>query len=843
MQHRIFKTEYFAMFILSAIVFGGIDIDGKLYFVVVAAIWAMMWLHYKPSFNLAFYIKGLALAVINFGTYAGIKIISGKYTLHHSLDTCLMVVYAAYLFLSCNRIFIIWRKDRKAVATGKDGSDMSSDSPELYQERRKDVNEIRLYLDRFSSIGIDGVWGSGKTVLMNAVVNDQELKDRYIFITIHLLSVDFDKVQDVIISEIGKALESQGIFSAGVPGLLKWLKADSRTSTFLRLFVPEEDSYTESMRELKKELSHLDGREIVIIYEDIDRVREPDNIRKLFSISENLTSASVKFVYEFDEDSLHDIDKRFDRIFISKYIQHVIRITPVSAKHIYEDVIKRKGFKYLTSKDLQFTFLPIYVDFRLRKALETQESLQFTLPSESVRETEIFLEEIEAAFESDGVYREEKNRRSVIAFFVMKHYSYDLYKSIDFNAGGSLIDQIRFRTDDEHTATARELLRAAEAEERLKSKNPPIDDKDDEDIDTKVLTETKRKGLWDDDENRLKLLIISMFGYSFDVEEIKYRVSLSPIVNESRKNNEKKARNEEIDRIIQSLDFHGKSNITDAKFLVKKMESDVFPKLREEWHDAFAELSGDFFAERYDYEGNHTFFRLGISYMIQLFKAFDAAHADGEGWKNLVSFYFDEVRRDTDEGIVIWEGLLQPLNFLNTNCGDAYFEVLKEFNKASIVGNMNKSLTYRNFLQAYIGAMSGLSYIETFDEVDFLRAFPDFNGIEEFVFDPLRKKLEKLKENLSFSKEVSVNINMMIKFIEKNAVICSMEKVAPKAPDTPRVKSTVTSKLQHQDVVDKILKECKDEDSLKESMVKEYEAGKLTPYEMDKAMKMYRGMK
>lgn len=76
MQLRFIKTEYIAMFVLSAIIFSEINIDGKLYFAAVAAIWFLLLSRYRISYNVNFFIKDLWLAIINFGIYAGIKFIS-----------------------------------------------------------------------------------------------------------------------------------------------------------------------------------------------------------------------------------------------------------------------------------------------------------------------------------------------------------------------------------------------------------------------------------------------------------------------------------------------------------------------------------------------------------------------------------------------------------------------------------------------------------------------------------------------------------------------------------------------------------------------------------------------
>ena len=129
--------------------------------------------------------------------------------------------------------------------------------------------------------------------------------------------------------------------------------------------------------------------------------------------------------------------------------------------------------------------------------------------------------------------------------------------------------------------------------------------------------------------------------------------------------------------------------------------------------------------------------------------------------------------------------------------------------------------------------MSKLAYIETASEVDYLSTCTDYSGIDEWVFNPIKRELERLKDNLIFYKEVTANIYEMIKFVEKNIEICSDEKVAPIAPDLPGVTSSVHSELKHQNVVNRLLKEHSDEDSRLAAMEREYELGKLTPYEMD----------
>lgn len=184
--------------------------------------------------------------------------------------------------------------------------------------------------------------------------------------------------------------------------------------------------------------------------------------------------------------------------------------------------------------------------------------------------------------------------------------------------------------------------------------------------------------------------------------------------------------------------------------------------------------------------------------------------------------------------------MLQPLNFVSLNHRSVYLAVLREFNHAEIVGSMNRSRTYRIFLDKYLKVISylGYTYIR---ECEYIRYMDGEykEEIDRLVFDEIENRLKNLRERLDFSAEITADIDTIIEFIEKNRELYKTNLSAIAEPVYPHVEIKEGRGYLHEDTMKKLQQECPDLASLQTVMIEAYNAEKLFPYEMEAMIKKF----
>ncbi len=97
----------------------------------------------------------------------------------------------------------------------------------LISKRQDDLSRIVKYLNKFESIGINAKWGDGKSFILEKLKNHKEVKEKYEFIEIDILSCNIDELQNIIINELENVLYKNGIISNYSHRLKEILKISS----------------------------------------------------------------------------------------------------------------------------------------------------------------------------------------------------------------------------------------------------------------------------------------------------------------------------------------------------------------------------------------------------------------------------------------------------------------------------------------------------------------------------------------------------------------------------------------------------------------------------------------
>lgn len=778
-------------FLFSLLAFYAVDINTIIYLFAAAGIWAFLLVQYSYRNNYELYRKAEMIFVTNFLTFLLLKYVSGYRPIFDAEDRVCIV----YGFLLClNGCVLYYKKKRESPAEKKT-------KKILFTERRFDRDRLREYLPVFPIIGINGPWGSGKSFL----VDHLEARE-YIVVKIDLLTCNLDEIQVVLLNELDKVLKEQGIFSAFSPKLKKILKQGGLIQNVGQLLVRDDISYSEAIAGFRKDIAKL-KQKIIIVYEDLDRIDKPDIVRKILGISEKIAGGNIRIIYQYDEENLQlkPEFKEFDRKYLEKYIPFIINLTDIEFSKILSYLFDERADRKLPvqRKDFRFLELPVSAPYSLaRNAGSIQSSLQIL--DVTIRKTEYFLDEIILFMGKDGIYRE--NKRETILFFLIKHFYHDIYRKL--TPGCSLLDIFTFSYEG-RTDTIVNWLRYC------KQKDIQIN------IADVFLSE----------ENKQSALMISLFQYQCDIYEVERE--LEEIVNESVKNIERKNINEQKDRIVWNLLCNGKSEYTDQKIVIDRLQKEVLTKPLEQQKEAFEKLYDDIFhgqCTENEKGDNKTIFRFAVPGMVSLFQANRVAGITGEQWIAFIRFYFKY--KDINH---ITPGLIEGLNYCELNERRTYLYILEEYNNLEVKGNLNSHKSYRTFLNNYLSALSGLGYINT-EEVWYMRntdakAGLDASSVTTYVFEPLETKLLKLKQMIVIPR-ITDEIALLLQFIEKNKELMKAEKEFER-PET-KFKTSTESRMKNQETMDSLNELKMDDREFAEKVWDYYERGEITAYEITK---------
>lgn len=785
-EQRMERTmeNFIWTFLVSLIFFETFDIDTRIYLVAALCVWGILCVQYKYRKNCDFYWKTGIIFVGNFLAFLFIKYCDG-YRMTLDAEDCVCIVYG--VSLTVNECYLYFRRRNKMIQQAKK-------KKHLFRERQFDRERLQEYLSIFPMIGINAPWGDGKSFL----VDHLEKKD-YIVVKIDLLACNLDEIQTVLLNELDKVLKEQGYFSPFSPKLKKILKLSGITENVGQLLVRDDLTYSEAIVGFLEDIKKID-KTILIVYEDLDRIDKPDVIRKVLGISEKIAGENVRIIYQYDEKNLL-AKSGFDRKYLEKYIPVTLNLTDIPFSKILDYFFEEKKKKNLEIERENFQFLerPIYPP-HLCGGSSVSTSFYLQVPDVTIRKMEYFLNEIILYMDKDKIYV--KHKRETILFFLIKYFYNDIYTQLI--PGKCLLDIFTFTYDNKKD----NIVNWSKFCKQNK-------------IDIMEIFNKK--------ENYMSALMVSLFQYQCGVYEMSS--DLEENVNEPVKNLQVQSENEQKDRIVWNLLCNGKSEYTNQRAVIDRLQKEVLSKSTDEQKKAFEKLCDDLFNGNIgeDEKGdNTTIFRLGIPYMVSLFQACRVAGITGEQWITFLEFCFNY--RETS---YISPELIECLNYCELKERRVYLYIVKKFNQLEIKGNLNTHKSYRIFLDMFLSAFTNLGYIDTQelwnirnnDKTNVL----DMLNVKVKVLEPLRKKLVELKKKIPIE-QIDDEIDLLLCFIKKNEELMEAKKELEKP--RIRVETKMESRLPNQKEFDRLdALELADEDFRKE-VLKAYTDGAVTAYEV-----------
>lgn len=322
-----------------------------------------------------------------------ILIISFDYFFLHYLKNIDLLVNKMGIFF-CLILFVILIIVEFVIS--KEDGDKKLDK--LFNSRIQDLNKIKndIQNEQYRIIGIDSEWGNGKSLIINHLMMDGELRKDYEFIKIDILSMNLDQLIDYLLGQIEKSLKKQGIYTLTSKYLNGYI-SNSYFGRFLTKILNIDDSYSIIIDNLSKEINKL-SRSIIVIYEDIDRIDDLVLLKKIFYISEKLSDSKdtkIKFIYQYN--SLELKKRGLDYLFIQKYIPQAIRLTHLSFEDIWDSIIENNDNKYISLKQFKRKIIsiaenPLYMLNRQEMFSRVIEIAEFKRENYTIRNIESFMD-------------------------------------------------------------------------------------------------------------------------------------------------------------------------------------------------------------------------------------------------------------------------------------------------------------------------------------------------------------------------------------------------------------------------------------------------------------------
>ena len=780
------------VFIISIVFFLTFNIIPFIIYIIIAfCVIISLRLSYKKN-QKSFFFQAAMFLISNLIAFAIVKSISGsKWSIDCQLYRSFFVIYIVYLFT----LFFVPSGEKTEVSITK---------TRLFPERKCDLDRIIEYVEEFDVVGINGIWGTGKTFLTERMKEKLEETGKYAFINIELLTANLDELQVTILNNLDNILQENKVFSMYSGQLRRLLGEVKHIKGIADFLVKDNASYVDTLQKFKEELKLID-KKVIIIYEDIDRIMQKEVIKKIFSISEQISCERIKIIYQYDIKKL--IDLKFDNNYLEKYIHYTVNITDVSflnmLKFFYEELsIDEKLYRV---EELSFLYNPLQYSYFLCGKFNINSFNENNLYGVGARKVKRFLLELQKVIKENDEYMGTKSKRVVIAFIYVKHFYPHIYN--EFTGVEGILDTLKFEVKGErHT-----IFRLIEL----------LDNEKDKEVIRSVFSLPGNKEILD---------VLSFFEFEFEIYG--KGKDLSEVKNESIANITRKEMNEKKERIIRNLLYSGKSEYTDIENAVNKFKEKVLDREKDKQAQGYEDFRDEMYYGNNMHKGdNRTIFIIGIPVYISLFRAFNVVNEDASNWCKLIEFYFANESIDK-----ISVELVETLNYCDIDKKTSYFVAIKEFNKLPVSGNMNAERSYRNFVVKYLGALSSFGYINThyLTEVRSLDVIGENVALLKMIMEDMKKLLCELKLKIVIP-EFHKDIDEIILFIDKNIEIVTCSNRL-KSEDF-KVNVNRITEYRPSDEFKKLQELMVDEETFKCELAESYSEGKIKPYEIVELMK------
>lgn len=316
------------IFLISLVGFTAFTPSSSLYLLILNIIWLSAYLGFYKKENQSLFRDLFGCAVGNGAAFFIMSNFKNQQLSSSGYDLPLLIATAFFVFVTVIFIF-------PSVAN----SDFP-DTAKLYKEHEADLDRMKHLLQFTDILGINAIWGNGKSFVVDYFCNETETRKQYEIIRMGALEYSPEEFDYVLIQKLDQILRRYHIFSIYSLELQQTMKQTIWGRLAYYLFRGTDSSQVSAYDGLKKELQHV-SKKVLIVYEDLERVKNPEMVKKIFAVGERLAGPRVKIIYEYDGKELDD--QELTRKYREKYVPIEMNLTGISYRTLVEDLWDELG--------------------------------------------------------------------------------------------------------------------------------------------------------------------------------------------------------------------------------------------------------------------------------------------------------------------------------------------------------------------------------------------------------------------------------------------------------------------------------------------------------------------
>ena len=661
-----------------------------------------------------------------------------------------------------------------------------------FKEQIHDLERLLPYICDLPILGIHAPWGNGKSFLWEHLKENPKIKETFEIIQIDLLAVDLDNIELILIDELENLLEKSHIYPGSSHRLKTLLEGNQWLRWLGKLLGSVDKGIAASFDSLKSDLA-LMTKKVLINFEDIDRISDPQKIKEIFAIAETISSDRIHIVFQYNLDLIQQMslmpqaDNMSDNAvlnheYLEKYVPFTVSLTRIQFRNMIDALWASFGMEQYPLEKEQVSLIGItYPNFyNIERILGLSSSnchITITLPVDplvSIRKTRAYLTELREMLATNNELNQERNAAIVAHILFIKHFYPSYFSQLKIRE--SPLETFSFQVQNGY-----QPLLSLLAEFYLPA------NKDNEAVRRNV---NQMEKLLHTGDNGLKLALLQLMGYDFtfgsDFSEENASVSQKII-----------QKNDKIDHLVWNIIANGSSEWTDAENDMLQLERIVLHEPDEnKWEQAWEKFQSDRYTGNF-VKDNQTVARIGKGEFIDTFQAMQLTGKANTVQPYLLPIFFKLYQASKKEKSITLE-LLECLICCDLTRKADYFAILRYFNTLNIQGNPAAEPVYWTFFSHFMGAMVRLGYCKWLDvrQFNFPRIKPkksaphDKEAFTHFALQQiaiLQKDLSQQKARetypYNFNKEKK-EYKDLLTFIQKNQRLLQEEKkLEPPEPE------------------------------------------------------------
>lgn len=577
---------------------------------------------------------------------------------------------------------------------------------EPFKEQKHDLERLQQYIRYFPLLGINAKWGNGKSFLWAHLRESPTIQAGFEVLQIDLLTVNLDAIERILVDELEQLLQRYHIHPQSSYRLKAALGQDRWLHWVSVLLTGQREGLSASFDALQKDLERLPKR-VLLCFEDIDRISDPEQIKKIFAIAEKLSSDRVHFLFQYHLDTLC-AKEGINSDYLEKYIPFTVNLSEISFSSLVHYLWPFLGLNNLPFDPQIILFInsdkissePIHwicgVDISL--SLPLSEYI-------SIRKVKEYLLEFKLLCFSNSEFKSADNAKTLARALFIKHFFPGEFQKL--KPRKSPLETFLF-ADIDLPQTLPSLLK--------KYQKPPQETEEERQSRLESLNR-----IFLSPENKSALLILTMLGYNFSFSSARPNHPLSP-------GQKMEEQNSKIDHIIWNLIANACSEWTDAENEIQLLETHVLNLPQDQQADAWMQFRQDRYQGNFR-KDNCTVEMIGDGPFIGTFRAMQLTNQAKQIQSRWLPLFFK---------LYIEKYPRRPITFRLFDClvcCDPYqkhdlIHIFEFFNSLTVIGNPSSSPAYRIFFARYLGAICALGYCERNEYWMFELPLP------ETTFDP-----------------------------------------------------------------------------------------------------------